>query len=406
MQTSPLANARHKSQPPRDAHGSDEPPVDAAGIHGAPRLAPARARAPPADGYRHGRCEDDDGVRVWRAARYRAQAARRARVRVVQARRGPLGAPSGRQGEQHLGPRGRVALVVDDRVQLDAEPARSGYESPASPTKKSTGSRRFSGFDFYRKKLFSPGSSPPSTPTSKSPPGSNPYGVPLGTSGAGEGGQRGEPADPTKGFHPLISIYFLCREKMERERIYGPTFASSQISLGAPHRERPASGKCWRRRPCPPAERVQTRPCTKIDPTSHPSAAECTEGGIQQSDLCTCPAYRSQKRRTTPARRTTRPSLRRPTLAPPPTRSRVHARRISPNSPARPHRHIPSTTARSAPHHHLVARCTCACEAPTEPLNRDPPDRVPREGGILPPLGPGQQQTEHGAGGRRGGRAA
>ena len=110
-----------------------------------------------------------------------------------------------------------------------------GYESPASPTKKNTGSRRFSGFDFYRKKLFSPGSSPPSTPMSKSPPGSNPYGVPMGAQGAGEGGQRGEPADPTKGFHPLISIYFLCKEKMERERIYGPTFASSQLSLNPPH---------------------------------------------------------------------------------------------------------------------------------------------------------------------------
>jgi len=109
-----------------------------------------------------------------------------------------------------------------------------GYESPASPTKKNTSSRRFSGFDFYRKKLFSPGSSPPSTPRSKSPPGSNPYGT-LGAQGTGEGGQRGEPSDPTKGFHPLISIYFLCKEKMERERIYGPTFASSQISLNALH---------------------------------------------------------------------------------------------------------------------------------------------------------------------------
>ena len=110
-----------------------------------------------------------------------------------------------------------------------------GYESPTSPTKKNTGSRRFSGFDFYRKKLFSPGSSPPSTPTSKSPAGSNPYGAPMGAQGAGEGGQRGEPADPTKGFHPLLSIYFLCKEKMERERIYGPTFASSQISLNPAH---------------------------------------------------------------------------------------------------------------------------------------------------------------------------
>ena len=38
--------------------------------------------------------------------------------------------------------------------------------------------------------------------------------------------------DPTRGFHPLISIYFLVRERMERERVYGPGhFASSQMSL-------------------------------------------------------------------------------------------------------------------------------------------------------------------------------
>ena len=100
-----------------------------------------------------------------------------------------------------------------------------GYESAksdltASPSKKS---KRFSGFDFYRRKLFSPASSPPATPMSQSPPTSQSH-LSLG--------DAREPADPTYGFHPLISIYFLAREKMERERVYGPGhFASSQLSL-------------------------------------------------------------------------------------------------------------------------------------------------------------------------------
>ena len=100
-----------------------------------------------------------------------------------------------------------------------------GYESTksdltASPSKKS---KRFSGFDFYRRKLFSPASSPPATPMSQSPPTSQSH-LSLG--------DAREPADPTYGFHPLVSIYFLAREKMERERVYGPGhFASSQLSL-------------------------------------------------------------------------------------------------------------------------------------------------------------------------------
>ena len=100
-----------------------------------------------------------------------------------------------------------------------------GYESAksdltASPSKKS---KRFSGFDFYRRKLFSPASSPPATPMSQSPPNSQSH-LSLG--------DTREPADPTYGFHPLLSIYFLAREKMQRERVYGPGhFASSQLSL-------------------------------------------------------------------------------------------------------------------------------------------------------------------------------
>ena len=94
------------------------------------------------------------------------------------------------------------------------------HKDGLTPSKKS---KRFSGFDFYRRKLFSPASSPPTTP-SHSPPNSQSH---LSITDAGR-----EPADPTRGFHPLISMYYLAREKLERERVYGPGhFASSQISI-------------------------------------------------------------------------------------------------------------------------------------------------------------------------------
>ncbi|KAF6752697.1 CAMK/CAMKL/Kin1 protein kinase [Ephemerocybe angulata] len=94
-------------------------------------------------------------------------------------------------------------------------------DSPAPTSKKG---RRFSGFEYYRKKLFSPASSPPNSPMSRSPPHSQ-------NSLAFTDHNR-EPLDPTKGFHPLISMYYLAREKMERDRVYGPgQFASSQLSL-------------------------------------------------------------------------------------------------------------------------------------------------------------------------------
>ena len=103
----------------------------------------------------------------------------------------------------------------------------------ASPSKKS---KRFSGFDFYRRKLFSPSSSPPNSPLN-SPPTSQSH---LSHTSLIDAHQR-EPPDPTYGFHPLISIYFLAREKMEREKVYGPGhFASSQLSLESGNRAEPA----------------------------------------------------------------------------------------------------------------------------------------------------------------------
>ena len=96
----------------------------------------------------------------------------------------------------------------------------TGKEQPdgsvTTPQNKRS-SKRFSGLDFYRKKLFSSSSSPPTTPNAKADP---------------PGLENREIPDPTRGFHPLLSIYYLVREKLERERVYGPGhFASSQLSL-------------------------------------------------------------------------------------------------------------------------------------------------------------------------------
>ncbi|KAI0029073.1 hypothetical protein K488DRAFT_57194 [Vararia minispora EC-137] len=101
----------------------------------------------------------------------------------------------------------------------------SATASATTPSKKS---KRFSGFDFYRRKLFSPASSPPpSTPGSPSNSQSH-----LANPSMSD---MREPTDPTRGYHPLISIYYLVRERAERERVYGPGhFASSQLSLAPP----------------------------------------------------------------------------------------------------------------------------------------------------------------------------
>ncbi|KAF8907033.1 hypothetical protein CPB84DRAFT_1769316 [Gymnopilus junonius] len=99
----------------------------------------------------------------------------------------------------------------------------SGKNESLAPKK----SRRFSGFDYYRRKLFSPASSPPGSPQSHSPPHSQQH---LAHPSFLDPNR--EPMDPTRGFHPLISMYYLAREKLERDRVYGPgQFASSQLSI-------------------------------------------------------------------------------------------------------------------------------------------------------------------------------
>jgi hypothetical protein len=62
-----------------------------------------------------------------------------------------------------------------------------------------------------------------------------------------------EPLDPTRGYDPLISIYYLAREKMERERVYGKGhFASSQTSVEKPNPTESSYGRALPSLP-PPA---------------------------------------------------------------------------------------------------------------------------------------------------------
>ncbi|EEB99004.1 hypothetical protein MPER_01387 [Moniliophthora perniciosa FA553] len=96
---------------------------------------------------------------------------------------------------------------------------------PPTPSKKS---KPFSGFDFYRRKLFSSSSSPPSTPPLSSSPPSSTNHLVLDS----KNGRIDTILDPTKGFHPLISMYYLAREKMEREKVFGVgIFASSKVEI-------------------------------------------------------------------------------------------------------------------------------------------------------------------------------
>lgn len=98
----------------------------------------------------------------------------------------------------------------------------------SSVDSKSKGSKRFSGIDFYRKKISVFGGNRDDSGSSGTLTGSGLNGSSIPTwPGSGK-----EPLDPTRGFHPLISIYYLVAEKMDRERLYGHSFfASSNASL-------------------------------------------------------------------------------------------------------------------------------------------------------------------------------
>lgn len=137
-----------------------------------------------------------------------------------------------------------ISFTSDGGTSYNSRPNTAGDPTTSSGGKKS---KRFSGFDFYRRKLFSP-NSPSTSPSSSNNPFSTSSPPQSQTHLISHGGAlvdaKGEPLDPTKGFHPLISMYFLAREKMEREKVYGPgAFASSQLSIAdAGHNGAPPNG--------------------------------------------------------------------------------------------------------------------------------------------------------------------
>ncbi|TIB85645.1 Pkinase-domain-containing protein [Wallemia mellicola] len=118
----------------------------------------------------------------------------------------------------------KVQSDVDKELppSLSASQALSSQHD-ANNQRSSRLSKRFSGLDFYKRKIT--GSSIANAFTSiNDQPQIN------------ERDQKFEPTkislDPTQGFHPLISIYYLVSEKIQRDKAFGPgLFASSQMSL-------------------------------------------------------------------------------------------------------------------------------------------------------------------------------
>lgn len=118
-----------------------------------------------------------------------------------------------------------LAIAWDNTVGAGGHGGEHRAEAVSTPKKN----KRFSGFDFYRRKLFS-STSPPSSPFASPSPSQSQ----LSNTSLSDMNQK-EPADPTRGYHPLISMYYLAREKMERDRLYGAGhFASSQLSVNPP----------------------------------------------------------------------------------------------------------------------------------------------------------------------------
>ena len=111
------------------------------------------------------------------------------------------------QSEQYLN-----TVAVWEAARKDKRrPGASSSSMALSDVSDSPKKKRFSGFDLKRK-LFREEKKPIEEPAKEK-----------------------DVPDPTRGYDPLISIYFLAREKMERDRVYGKGhFASSQASMDTP----------------------------------------------------------------------------------------------------------------------------------------------------------------------------
>ncbi|CAO1626748.1 unnamed protein product [Jaminaea pallidilutea] len=167
-----------------------------------------------------------------------------------------------------------------DPNALGRATTRSSQESRNNNASK-TASKRFSGIDFYRKKInvFGNHKDDGNSSSSGTLNGGSLNGVSVPTwPGAGK-----EPLDPTRGFHPLISIYYLVSEKMERERLYGHSFfASSNASLLAAQAQHARPGAAIAAAgggtsSMPTAADIPTQEGPRMPEASHPSHRHQTE---------------------------------------------------------------------------------------------------------------------------------
>ncbi|GAA5911929.1 hypothetical protein JCM6882_004718 [Rhodosporidiobolus microsporus] len=156
------------------------------------------------------------------------------------------------QRRNSLGPGSGVGGINGAGDASDSDKERPAMRTDGRDLKRSpsTSNKRFSGLGFYGKKIvggfnaaFAGTAAPPRASDDLDAFGASAGGGaggsygPNGTFAAGTGGTapRPESLDPTRGFHPLLSIYYLVKEKIERERIWGPgVFASSTLSLTGP----------------------------------------------------------------------------------------------------------------------------------------------------------------------------
>lgn len=155
----------------------------------------------------------------------------------------------------------------------DSDRERPAMRTDGKDMRRSPSSKRFSGLGFYGKKLaggfnaaFAGASAPPPKAYNELEPGPAPS---TESSFVVNGlAPRPEQLDPTRGFHPLLSIYYLVKEKIERERIWGPgVFASSTLSLtGPPPPPAPAQAYATGSTLVSPPVNVDVRPALPTPP--------------------------------------------------------------------------------------------------------------------------------------------
>lgn len=124
-------------------------------------------------------------------------------------------------------PAGMSRSISTERLSVNKSPDFHKSRSP---------SKRFSGLGFYGKKitgnLAAAFSGRHEDSLLDGMNGINGKHAPQTT---GAGGVKTDLTDPTRGYHPLLSIYYLVRERMERDRLHGSgVFASSTLSLNGP----------------------------------------------------------------------------------------------------------------------------------------------------------------------------